>query len=760
MGDIVTLFNEVSLICGRLAVEMNLIPLAVDLVGKVLGKNPGDKAALLLLAKIHLLKREYQEVVGLLEDREKDLKLWVILSLACYRLGLYDRAVRAMDQCKGGDENDLKLDLNLSILRCRILLLTDLHDVPLQATVPQFEKTLELTQLYNVPTLHLEALLTRAQLFEKCGDWEKCFFDLEDSISILQNHDAMTHFQIKDFLYKTTFAFLYKIFLQEKLQNELEPTDQLFRECYKFPHTLETIHMLNVAQRVHGVIMGERPDVKAFVSELSCCSVVFKPFVYFIAGRFMVEFGDHESLQQALEYYQSSLELDPSRIYVWLSLALLRLKLGQIPDALFAFSKTIEMLDSRNEQQYSISRHSYLERENDFRVLSWFGTAQAHLSANAIDQSLEAMEKALSLSTNCNLLVKSKLQDFVETLRSRDQTALHSLKESTTLPEIPLPFFLNPVFYLQEIQVFQVESRLGRCSLIPPTFSSPNRRSSLNSGYRSSSNQDDNKKSRKKPMRKVSDGVKPTRFRNKKKNDIFRRANLSISKGDKNYLNQHKKKHPHSNEESRKSTFTHTSNHNHNQEHNHNFESNVNGVAIANVINNNATVDDHNHTGTAPIIPHPANLTPDQHQQFGYLYQSDDQTHHNQLHPHHESAPYSYPAFISSHNPGIYPASYSNQIQPIGFSASPSFYYPQQSIDEAFRNNSNGLGEQSLQPNFGPPVIMPQFSNPVYISDGTRFAANSLQPTIIPLMSTQQPPQPQYPPLQGKHADVITYTDR
>ncbi|QLQ80453.1 hypothetical protein HG537_0D04530 [Torulaspora globosa] len=732
MEDIVELSNEIFIMCGHLAIEMNLVTVALELAGKVLAKSPGDRAALLLLAKIYMVKKEYGKVVDMVGDGKKSVGICAILSVACYRLGLYDRAAEAMIYCKGSEQEDIELELNLNILQCRILLLADLQENPLQATVQEFERILELTQLYSVPTLHLEVLLTRAQLFEKSGDWEKCLFDLEDSITILQNQEVLVHFHIKDFLYKATFAYLYKIYVQEKIQKRSEPGDRLFQECFKFPHTIETLHMLSVARGVYGAILGEKVDVEEIISLASVVSDDFKPFVYYIAARIIVELGSTKNLHRASENYQLSLNLDSSKTYVWISLASLYLKLGQIPDALFAFSKTVEMIGS-DLQQYSISRHSYVEREDDLNALSWFGMAQAYLSTDNIDKSLDALQRAISFLGNNELLERHILDEFGEILRSKDLKAIELLKQNMKLPEIPLEFFLNPMFYLKETQVFQVESRLEKSSSFLPKFSSFSKIPSISS----SNSHSGNKKPKKRSVRKISEGIKTTKFKNKKKNDIFRRANLSISKGDKNYLNQSRKKHVPSVDDSHKPSI-HTSSPNHSQQHN--VEANTGHII--------------------PQVIHPAGLSPDQQQHFGYLYPSDEQNQSNQVHHRHEAAPHGYPAFILSHNPGTYPASYSQLIQPIGFSASPSFYYPQQSIEEVFRNNSNGLGEQGLSSNFGPPVIMPPFPNPVYIPDGLRFSANSLQPTIIPLMTSQQPQQSQHPPTESKHADVITNTER
>lgn len=758
MENIAALSNEIFVMCGHLAIEMNRIPLALELAGKVLAKSPGDKAALLLLAKVHLLKKEYGEVVEVLGEGGKDVRFSAIFSLACYRLGLYDRAAEAMKLCKG-DEQDVELELNLNILQCRILLL---GENPLQATIPQFERTLELTQLYSVPTLHLEALLTRAQLFEKSGDWEKCFFDLQDSISILQNQEVMAHFHIRDLLYKTTFAYLYKIFLQEKVHKESEPADQLFQECFKFPHTVETFHMLTVARGIYSAIVGEKLDVEEIISLASAVSVEFKPFVYYIAARIIVELGNPKNLHRASEYYQLSLELDSSKIYVWISLASLHLKLRQIPEALFAFSKAVGMLGSSDLRQYSISRHSYVEREDDLNVLSWFGMAQAYLSMNNIEKSLDALQKATTFVGKNELVERHILDEFRETLRSSDVGARELLKENMILPEIPLDFFLNPIFYLAETQVFQVESRLEKSSSFLPKFSSSSKIPNVSPDYRPNNEHGAYKKPRKRPIRKISERIKTTKFRSKKKNDIFRRANISISKRDKNYSNQSRKRHVPSLDESRKSS-SQTSSPNRSQLHNYNLETNAIGIPNSAEHNSNITLEDNSHNNTGRIIPqviHTAGLSPDQQHHFGYLYQSDEQNQTNQIHQHHEVAPHNYPAFISSHSHGTYPASYSHLIQPFGFSASPSFYYPQQSIEEVFRNNSNGLGEQGLSPNFGPPVIMPPFPNPVYIPDGVRFSANPLQPTVMPLMASQQRQRSQYPPTEGKHADVITYTER
>lgn len=760
MDNIATLCNEVSLVCGHLAVDMNLMPLAVQLADKVLVKSPGNKGALLLLARIHLLKKEYESVLELLGDCGKDTKLWAIFSLACYRLGLCDRAVEAMEQCHEKEVDETELHLNLNILQCRILLLADLRNNSLPATVPQFERTLELTQHFNVPTLHLEVLLTRAQLFEKNGDLEKCFFDLQDSISILQNPEAMTHFQIKDFLYKTTFTYLYKIFLQVRTKVTTEPVDQLFQECFQFPHSTETIHMITVARSIYSVTVGEAFDLEGFVTEISNASSTLKPFALYIAARILVEFGVKETFHKALEYYQLSLKLNPSKAYVWISMASLHLNLGHYPDALFAFSRAIGIVVTKNDHRYPISRHTFLDSRSELGALAWYGTAQAYLSTDDIEKALSAIGKAIESLDHVDLLEKKKLIEFNDVLQSRDYRAIERLKKDMSLPELRLQFFLSPLFYLEENQVFQVECRLERSSFIVPRIMSPVRTSHIS--VKSSGQQDVSKKVKKKPIKKAPEGTKTTKFRNKRKNDIFRRANLSISKSDKNHSSQHKKKAPQIFDETHKSSAgTHISNL---REQDFTADPNASRVIIPNGHNNTTPNIDDNQINNALIahtVTHNPNIAPNQQQHLGYLYQGDEQIQSNQIHQHHEAGPFGYPAFISSHTTGIYPASYSHPIQPISFAASPSFYYPQQSIEEAFRNNSNGLGEQGLPPTFGPPVIMPQFSNPVYISDGARYAANSLQPAVIPMLSAQQPQPPQYAPVTAKHADVgVSYTER
>lgn len=67
MDHIASLSNEISLACGSLALRMNKMNLALELVSRVLEKNPSDKAALMLLAKTHLLKNEYSDVIRLLQ---------------------------------------------------------------------------------------------------------------------------------------------------------------------------------------------------------------------------------------------------------------------------------------------------------------------------------------------------------------------------------------------------------------------------------------------------------------------------------------------------------------------------------------------------------------------------------------------------------------------------------------------------------------------------------------------------------------------
>lgn len=730
MEKLETIYSEVSLICGHLAIEMNKLPLAFNLLGKLLERNPCDKAALLLLARLYLVKNEYSNVVGLLQPVVKDLKLWSQLSLSYYKLGLFDAALAAISHCKEEDE----LSLDLHVLQCRVFLLADCKDFPLQVTVPEFEKTLELTQLSNCPLLHMEALLTRAQLFEKHDDLEKCFIDLQDSITILKNPEAVNRFQTRDFLNKTTFTYLYKVFLVSKQAQDSGSIDPLFQESMTFPHTLQTSQILQVAEQLHKVITDKEFDVDSLIVQVSTMSEDFKPLVHYFIARFLLKLDPLTNVHETYKFYQKALGSDPSRAYVWLSIGSLYLNMGQIDDAVSAYVQTIQLVLSSNDKASSISKNASLKFNEMLTALAWFGMAHAYIMTDQSESAIEALRHSLnSLHGNEDFLDRDMLESMIQGLLSTDKLELEALKKNCTVPEISLSVFLNPIFFFREDEVFQIAPRLKKQSIVVD-------QSNLSSSSRSDSNSNvnfnvnfnvnnNNIKKTVKRVKKTTEPVKVTKFRNKKKSDIFRMANVSISK-DNIATVQHKKKQPHNSDNNIQNS---ASNNNHNTNTNTNINPNPN--TNLDIDTKQCPTDTNNTVKSSPshntaFIPH--------QQQHGLLFNSNESNRH-------QTPVINYHNNISPNTTAIYPypASMYHMVQPIGFPTSSSLYYPQQSLEEAYRNNSNGRDNPMLPQGYGHPVIMPQFSNPIYMSDSPRFATNPLSGTMIPIMTSLQPEQPQ-----------------
>lgn len=746
MDHIASLSNEITLACGSLALRMNKMSLTLELVSRVLEKNPSDKAALMLLAKTHLLKNEYSDVIGLLQAVDKDRKLWEVFSLACYKLTRFDLAVEAIGHCEEEDDkHDEDINLGVRHLECRILLLADAKKYPLEATVQKFERTLKLTQRSKRPSIHLEALFTRAQLFEKNNQWGKCCNDLQDSIDILQSPDAVNHFHVKDFIFKATFAYIYKVFLSWKMHADTQLIDQLFRDSMKFAHTTRTLQSVNLAQFIYKMLSHQEIDLQGFMNEVASYTDDLRPFACYIVARALIESDLQGNDAKAFEYLQLSLTLNKNKPHVWISMGSMFLRSKRIPDALSAYSKALELVHSTKETHNFLSKHLLPGLNENVKSFAYFGTAQAYMMSNDIDNASVALRQCLnSLSgDDKDAMEKSGLEDLINVLNISMSVDLEKLKESLTIPEIPLSLFLNPMFYLQESQVFQIKETVletSRTTLksmplaIPPTTTE--------------STPKNNPNFKKKIMKKPHETVKPSKLRRRKRNDIFRRANLSISKN-KHITNHPKKKQSHHPENDNHTPNTPASNnHTHSYDHpilhnrdssNRINETNSNSNHQDSQINNNTTGIEHINIQSFPSIPsstiYDSNFIP----QYGSLYVNNEQSHLTR------AAPFNHTNITASNTPSIYPhpAQVIHYFQPVDFPASPSFYYPQPSLEEAYRNNSNGMDPHSPPQTYGRPVMMPQYSNSFYPSDQPRFSA-SLPTRTAPFM-TQQPLQQQRP---------------
>lgn len=744
MDDIASLCNEVNLVCGNLALGMDKMSLALDLANRVLERSPRDKTALMLLAKMHVLRNEYDQVIELLRAVDKDGKLWEVYALACYKLARFDSAMAAIAHCADDEERDEDSRFGLQHLECRILLLADPEVYPLEVTVKRFEQTLKLTQQSKKPSNHLEALFTRAQLFEKNCQWEECSNDLQDSIEILQSPEAVNHFHVKDFLFKVTFAYLYKVFLTWKVHADSKLVDQLFQKSLKFTHTATTLQPLHLSQYVYRMLTHQNVDLEGLKRHVSSYSDGLKPLAYYIIARALLDVDTPESDEKACEYLQKSLALNKVKPHVWISMGSLYLKTKKVPDALSAYSRAIELTEIDGSSHDCISKQLLPGLSENFKSFSYFGTAQAYLMSNDAEGALAALRKCLdSLSgDDKDAMDKKGLEDLISVVTKSKSVDLQKLKESLTIPEIPLSLFLNPMFYLKESQVFQIKSAvlddlLTTLKVIP--YVDPNIN---NSNFKQAN------KLKKKVLKKTNDTTKPTKTRKRKRDDIFRRANLSIPKKP-HASNVHKKRQSYTSDYDKHNTTltNHTPSHDHAQPQNHDpsthiNENNTNPFYQSPTTTNSTTSIKHINI---PSIPSSSIYEPTflQHQQqYGTVYP------HNEHNRPSQGLPFNHTNMSSSNPTSIYPhpASVIHYYQPVDFSASQSFYYPQQSIEEAYRDNSNGIDSHSPPPNYGQPLLIPQYSNPVYLSDRPRYQA-SLPTSFTPFMTPQQLQHHQHPSL-------------
>lgn len=728
MEQIECIQKEVSEICGHLAIDMKKFPLAYDILNKLLEKNPIDPVTLLLLSSAYSKNSEYTNIIGLLSNAintgsstvVSDKRIWTRLALSYYKLGSFNEAMDAITQALilSGFKN---VNPNIYILQCRIFLMADVQQYPLEAVIPYFEKTLEVTQLSNIPSLHVEALLSRAQLFGKHGDIDRAIVDLNDSITILKNPEAKSHFDIRDFLSKIRYTYLYSATLH-CAKNDSEQSSRLLNEGIDlFPHTCHSVQPLCLARSVITCLLkGDlKQTMDLLILEQRNSPDEFQPSIDYMIGRILLQIDSTQNVYQAYEHYQCALNKDSTKPYIWISMGSIYLKLGQVNDALSAYMQAIRLLAESPETEVSTASTSSMAQritETNLGALAWFGISQAYISSRNISSAIEPLSKSMQLlKENDSSLQITTLENLMKKLSANSTSESHEepLEPDFTIVDVPLQCLLDLEFF-KDTDVFQVERRIEKellnylggsahstnssvpssCKQLDTIVTNQSNDVVMNKKYnvdinkikiknKSNSDSEDEK-----PGKRTNKGIKieknkSTKNKNKKRTDIFRRACVSISKRSNN------------NNSVSSSDVPHTKHIPLRQSNNKNRSSSLSpSLRVSSTLVSSPQCSMHSYRNGIPV------------------------------HESHQNMAYTNP-FYAQMVPINCDCTTSHIVQSVGFSPSPAYA-------SLYRTFSDG----SLL--YTDKMVMPQISNPLYHSQRPRFVAAPPSPSVFPILTAQQ----------------------
>lgn len=507
MAQIERLHSDVSCMCAELALQMDNISVAFKLLSNNSINKPYHLNTLLLLCNLYLKNMDYTNVVKLLCDPTQknlpitifnDEKMWKRLSLAHYYLQNFDESLLAVN--KALDLSQGQQDPCLYILNCRIFLQAPVSKYHLKDMVPTFEKTLELTQSLQVPPLHIEALLSRAQLFVKHGDLDRAKMDLSDSMSILNAKNVSRHFEQNDFLMKTSFTYLFSASLEDCAEKSLEHLDYALDN---FHHTQESAQPLTQMRAIFRCILGVdlNETLNELIFSLEHLSAEFKAMVCYLIGRLYLEIDPVANIGDAYKYLQLSVDFDPENPMMWVSLGFVLLRMNQLNDSLVVFSHAIQLCDADLQAKNTES----------FKALSWYGIAENYSLVNDAAKVAKALENSIEYSLSDAVL--SPIQELGKLLKN-----FSPIKRFGQFRDVPFEYLRN-LNFVEDAVIFKVRDRILKEQIVPTLDELKKSKlppSSPNSQYTPQC-------ARKKTAKKSKKNYK------KKRADIFRKMPLSIS---------------------------------------------------------------------------------------------------------------------------------------------------------------------------------------------------------------------------------------
>ena len=481
--------TDVLRCCGRLALESGLYPHAFEMLTRALDREPTDPNTLLLLSKAYLQSSDAASVIRMLVNAinagvstiASDSRVWTVLALCYDQLDGFADSLHAVTQALLL-ESYYSVDPDLHVMQCRFFLRQGVHQYPLEALLPYFDKMLESVKVSAAPAaVHVEALVTRAQLLYKYSEFERALVDLELAIGLLNGKKES--FKTGERLAKISYTYLLASVLQF-LSNRASESLKLVEDAIVyFPHTAKSVQPLLLASGMMNSLM-ER-DLYATLDRMvleephSAPGSAFQ--MNYVIARLLLQLDPVRNVYEAYGYYRRALNLDITRPYTWISIGSLYLRLGQINDALSAYTQgSVLALESvsapANAGAASTSngaataggsstaaQSSFMANFNYlFAALAWFGIAQTYIFGRDLSSAVDALSRSGQFFVKANNPHQAdELQRQADSLSAHLANPGSSINIEYTIPDVPFQLLLDLLLY-EDHDAFTVKDRIER----------------------------------------------------------------------------------------------------------------------------------------------------------------------------------------------------------------------------------------------------------------------------------------------------------
>ncbi|CAR29601.1 hypothetical protein ZYGR_0AD02840 [Zygosaccharomyces rouxii] len=473
MNEIESMHTDLLRCCGRLALESSLFPLAFEMLTRALDREPTDSNTLLMLSKAYLLSGDAASVIRMLVNAintgvstiASDSRVWTVLALCYDQLDGFEDSLHAVTQALLL-ESYHTVDPDLHVMQCRFFLKQGTHHYPLDALLPYFDKMLESVRMSgSTPNVHVEALVSRAQLLYKYSEFEKALIDLETAMALLNSKPE--YFKVGERLAKISYTSLLAStlqFLANRPTNSLKLVEDAISS---YPHTAKSVQPLILASGMMNSILEK--DLASTLDRM----VLEEPYsakgssflMNYIIARILLQLDPVHNVYGAYGYYQRALNLNISKPYTWISIGSLYLRLGQINDALSAYTQgsVLALESSQAAEQTSNANSKFLINFNHlFGALAWFGIAQTYIFSRDLASAVEALSRSAQLFAKANNPQQvDELQRQIQTLSLYLNNPVNTVNVEYTIPDIPFQLLLDLLLY-HDSDAFAVKDRIEK----------------------------------------------------------------------------------------------------------------------------------------------------------------------------------------------------------------------------------------------------------------------------------------------------------
>ncbi|GAV55897.1 hypothetical protein ZYGR_0AZ00680 [Zygosaccharomyces rouxii] len=473
MNEMELMHTDLLRCCGRLALESGLFPLAFEMLTRALDREPTDSNTLLMLSKAYLQSGDAASVIRMLVNAintgvstiASDSRVWTVLALCYDQLDGFEDSLHAVTQALLL-ESYCTVDPDLHVMQCRFFLKQGTHHYPLDALLPYFDKMLESVKISGAaPNVHVEALVLRAQLLYKYSEFEKALVDLETAMVLLNSKPEF--FKIGERLAKISYTSLFSSILQF-LANRPKISLKLVEEAISsYPHTANSVQPLILASSMMNSVLEKdlAGTLDRMVLEEPHSAKGTSYLMNYIIARLLLQLDPVHNVYGAYGYYQRALNLNISKPYTWISIGSLYLRLGQVNDALSAYTQgsVLALESSQVAEQSSTTNSKFLVNFNHlFGALAWFGIAQTYIFSRDLASAVEALSRSAQFFAKANNPQQvEELQKQIQALSLYLSNPVNAVNVEYTIPDVPFQLLLDLLLY-NDSDAFKVKDRIEK----------------------------------------------------------------------------------------------------------------------------------------------------------------------------------------------------------------------------------------------------------------------------------------------------------